>query len=144
MVLTFQVTFDCANPDRLARFWADVLGYKLADPPNGFDSWDAFLDSIGVPPEDRDGASAVVDPEGNQPRMYFQRVPEAKSVKNRIHLDINITPGMRMPLEERVRLVDEAAERFVSLGATLVRRTQEYGGYYVVLQDPEGNEFCAH
>ena len=144
MALSFQVTFDCADPDRLARFWAAALGYTLQDPPPGYDTWDAFLETIGVPESERDSASAVVDPDDNGPRMFFQRVPEPKTVKNRLHLDINITGGMGSPIEERRRLVDTAVERLLSLGATLVRRTEQWGGYYVVMQDPEGNELCAH
>lgn len=144
MALSFQVTVDCADPDLVARFWAEALGYKLADPPPGFDTWEAYLESIGVPEEDRDGASAVVDPDGKLPRLFFQRVPEPKTVKNRWHLDVNVTPGRSLPIEERVRLVDAEVERLLSIGATLVRRTHEYDGYYVVLHDPEGNEFCAH
>jgi hypothetical protein len=144
MVLTFQVTFDCADPEALGSFWAKALGYKVQDPPPGFDNWDAFLATIGVPEENRKDANALVDPEGNGPRMFFQRVPEPKTVKNRLHLDINITGGMGKPIEERRRMVDEAVERLVSIGATVVTRTEQYNGYFVVLQDPEGNEFCAH
>ena len=58
MATQVQVVFDCADPDRMAHFWATALGYKLDDPPEGFDSWEAFLDSIGVPPEHRNDASA--------------------------------------------------------------------------------------
>jgi hypothetical protein len=143
MALAFQVTFDCANPDRLARFWAEALGYKLAEPPPGFATWDAFLDAIGVPESERDSRSAVVDPDGNGPRLYFQRVPEPKTVKNRVHLDLRIGGGPETPPDERRKLIDAAVERFVSLGATVVGPLEEYGQYCVVLRDPEGNEFCA-
>jgi hypothetical protein len=85
-----------------------------------------------------------VDPDGHGPRIFFQRVPEPKAAKNRVHLDINVTKGMSTPLDERVRLVDAAVERLLSLGATEVRRTENLGSYYVVMLDPEGNEFCAH
>src|SRR5579872_5131351 len=90
MPARFQVTFDCADPDKLATFWAAALGYKLQEPPTGFDTWEAFLDSIGVPPEDRDKASAIVDPGETLPRIYFQKVPEPKTTKNRLHLDLNM------------------------------------------------------
>jgi hypothetical protein len=143
MAYTFQVTFDCADPNRLATFWAAALGYKLQDPPAGYGTWDAFLDTIGVPESERDSASAVVDPTGNGPRIFFQRVPEPKTVKNRVHLDLNIAGGMATPLEERKRLIDAAVERLVSLGATVVGPVEQYGQYCVVLRDPEGNEFCA-
>jgi hypothetical protein len=143
MALTFQVTFDCANPDKLARWWAEVLGYKLADPPKGFDSWDAFLDSIGVPADQRDKASAIVDPEGNGPRIYFQKVPEPKAAKNRLHLDLRLGGGPQTSLAERKMKIDAAVERLVSIGATMVGPVEEMGSYCVVLREPEGNEFCA-
>jgi hypothetical protein len=143
MALTFQVTFDCADPDKLAHFWAEVLGYRLPDPPAGFATWDAFLESIGVPEDRRDAASAIEDPEGKGPRIFFQRVPEPKSVKNRLHLDLRLGGGPQTPLPERKALIDAAVERLVSLGATVVGPVEELGSYCVVLRDPEGNEFCA-
>jgi catechol 2,3-dioxygenase-like lactoylglutathione lyase family enzyme len=143
MSLSFQVTFDCADPDRMARFWAAALGYKIPDPPPGFATWDAFLESIGVPEDQRDRASAVEDPDGTGPRLFFQRVPEPKTVKNRVHLDLRLGGGPRTPLAERKALIDAAVERLVALGATVVGPVEEYGQYCVVLRDPEGNEFCA-
>jgi len=143
MALSFQVTFDCADPDRLARFWAAALDYKLQDPPPGFDTWEAFLDTIGVPESERNSRSAVVDPEGKGPRLYFQKVPEPKTAKNRLHLDLRIGGGPQTPLEERKARIDADVERLVALGATVVGPVEEYAQYCVVLQDPEGNEFCA-
>jgi hypothetical protein len=78
MARDLQITFDCADPAGLAAFWAEAMSYKLQDPPDGFESWDQALDAWGVPPENRNDASAVVDPAGAGPRMYFQRVPEGK------------------------------------------------------------------
>jgi catechol 2,3-dioxygenase-like lactoylglutathione lyase family enzyme len=144
MALSYQVTFDCADPDRMARFWGEALGFKRSEPPPGFATWDAYLASIGVPEHERDGASAVVDPDGSSARIFFQRVPEAKTVKNRVHLDINITAGRATPIEQREQQVNVAVERLVSIGATVVDRVHEYDGYFVILLDPEGNEFCAH
>ena len=87
----------------------------------------------------------MVDPDGTGPRIYFQRVPEAKTIKNRLHLDLNITGGPSSgPLEERRRLVDAEVERLLGLGAVRQRAAEELGGYWVVMQDPEGNEFCVH
>jgi hypothetical protein len=143
MALSFQVTFDCADPARLARFWAAALGYKIQDPPPGFATWDAFLETIGVPESERDSRSAVVDPDGNGPRLYFQRVPEPKTVKNRLHLDLRIGGGPQTPLPERRALIDAAVKRLVALGASVVGPLEEYGQYCVVMRDPEGNEFCA-
>jgi catechol 2,3-dioxygenase-like lactoylglutathione lyase family enzyme len=89
MAVAIQITFDCADPDRLAHFWADVLGYELDTPPAGYDSWEAWLTERGVPESEWNRASAVSDPDGHGPRIYFQRVPEPKERKNRVHLDVN-------------------------------------------------------
>jgi len=136
-----QVVFDCTDPDRMAHFWATALGYKLDDPPEGFETWDAFLDSVGVPPEHRNDASAISDPEKAGPRIYFQRVPEAKTVKNRVHLDLNVGGGRKAPLEERKQRIAAVAERLREAGATRVGELQTDHEYHVAMQDVEGNEF---
>jgi catechol 2,3-dioxygenase-like lactoylglutathione lyase family enzyme len=143
MATSIQVVLDCADPDRLARFWAEALGYKLQDPPQGFATWDDFLREQGVPESEWNSASAVVDPDGAGPRIYFQKVPESKVVKNRVHLDLSVSAGSRVPLEERQRAVDAEVQRLSGLGATVFRPgSVERGEYWVVMQDPEGNEFC--
>lgn len=71
-----QVTFDCADPERVARFWCEVLGYVVPPPPDGFADWDEFNQSL--PPEDRGSAFACMDPNGVGPRLFFQRVPEGR------------------------------------------------------------------
>ena len=142
MAIPFQVTFDCADPDRLADFWAGVLGYKKQDPPAGYDTWPAFLAAQGVPEELWDTRSAIIDPEGRGSRIFFQRVPESKTVKNRVHLDVSVSGGLSVPIEERRARVDGAVTRVVGLGATRVRGFDEGGECFVVMRDPEGNEFC--
>ena len=137
-----QVTFDCADPDRLARFWADVLGYRLDPPPPGFASWDDALEAWGVPPERRNDRSAASDPAGAGPRQFFQKVPEPKSAKNRVHLDVRAAPGAQG--EERMAALEAEAERLVILGAERVQRHEPdpTSGGHIVMRDPEGNEFC--
>ena len=142
MPTSFQVVIDCGDPGRVAQFWAEALGYRVQPPPEGHDSWESFLAATGVPKEDWNRASAVVDPDGKRPRIYFQRVPEGKVVKNRVHLDLNVSGGPDVPLEERRRRVDAEVERVRGLGATVLRPVEEWGEYWVVMQDPEGNEFC--
>ncbi|HEX9410379.1 MAG TPA: VOC family protein [Actinomycetota bacterium] len=142
MATSVQVVIDCADPARLANFWASALGYKLQDPPDGYSTWEEFLRAMRIPEEDWNSASAVVDPEGKGPRVYFQRVPEGKVVKNRVHLDLNVGGGRETPIEKRKARVDEEAERLVGEGATRVRPVDQRGEYWVVMQDPEGNEFC--
>ncbi|HEX6358421.1 VOC family protein [Actinophytocola sp.] len=143
MARDVQITFDCADPAALAAFWADVLGYRLQDPPKGFESWDQALDAFGVPPERRNDASAVLDPEGNGPRLFFQRVPEGKQAKNRVHLDVRAAPGLTG--DERMAALEAEAERLVGHGATRLQRFEPappLGAGHIIMADPEGNEFC--
>jgi hypothetical protein len=142
MATGIQVVIDCADPDRLATFWSAALGYKLQDPPQGYPTWEDWLRDMKIPEDEWNSASAVVDPEGKGPRLYLQRVPEEKVVKNRVHLDLNVGGGRAEPMEKRKLRVDEEAERLVGEGARKVRPMEERGEYWIVMQDPEGNEFC--
>jgi len=136
-----QVVFDCADPAKLADFWAIALHYKLQDPPTGFESWQAWLKAQGIPESEWNSANAVVDPDGVGPRIYFQRVPEGKVVKNRVHLDLNVGGGRTAPLEQRRQRVDAEVGRLLGVGARKVRALEERGEYCVNMLDPEGNEF---
>ncbi|MEV5647921.1 VOC family protein [Nocardia sp. NPDC052254] len=138
-----QITFDCADPAALAEFWAEALGYRLQDPPAGFASWEQALDAVGVPADQRNNASAVVDPDASGPRLFFQRVPERKQVKNRVHLDVRAAPGLTG--DDRMAALEAAAERLIARGATRLRRFEPappMGHGHLVMADPEGNEFC--
>ena len=141
MAHTFQVTFDAADPMTVAEFWAKALGYIVQPPPEGFDSWDAFADSAGIPEEDRDNLAAVVDPDGAGPRLLFQKVPEGKAVKNRVHLDVNVTERGSSE-EERRTMIDAEVGRLVAIGATRLKDFNEPTGTWTVMRDVEGNEFC--
>lgn len=110
-IYTIQITFDCAEPERLVRFWAPALGYI---PAGGGEGW-----------------AAVTDPHGVRPRLLFLRVPEGKTVKNRVHLDVNVVGELE---------AEEA--RLLALGAHRLRRVDEQGERWIVMSDPEGNEFC--
>jgi catechol 2,3-dioxygenase-like lactoylglutathione lyase family enzyme len=143
MAREVQITFDCADPAGLAAFWAEALGYQLQDPPPGFASWEQALEAMGVPPERRNDASAVVDPEGHGPRLFFQRVPEGKQAKNRVHLDVRAAPGLQG--DARMAGLEAEAERLARHGATRLSRyepTPPLGAGHIVMTDPEGNEFC--
>ena len=142
MAVPIQVTFDCTDPARLATFWASALGYKIQDPPEGYATWHEFLAAQGVPEEQWNSASAVVDPDGIGARIFFQRVPEPKASKNRVHLDVNVGGPLGTPLEQRRERVASEVERLVREGATKLRAFDERGEHWVVMQDPEGNEFC--
>jgi hypothetical protein len=140
MAVTVQFAFDAADPQALAEFWAQAAGYVVQPPPDGFDSWPAFLAHIGVPEDQWDKASACVDPDGLGPRFYFQTVPEAKVVKNRVHVDLK--PGLGHGATERPDIARADAQRLVGLGARILGEHDESGEFWIVLADPEGNEFC--
>ncbi|GHB67793.1 hypothetical protein GCM10010347_42380 [Streptomyces cirratus] len=136
----FQVTFDCARPERVARFWCEVLGYVMPPPPEGFATWDDY--NASLPPERRDAWSVAVDPSGEGPRMYFQRVPEGKVAKNRLHLDVRVGTGLVG--EERLAVLEAECARLLALGATRVQLlvADEENESCISMQDIEGNEFC--
>ncbi len=138
-----QITFDCADPDALCRFWVEVLAYQVQPPPPGFESWDSFLESVGVPHDQWNSRSAAVPVEGSGPRLYFQRVPEGKTAKNRVHLDVRAAPGLEG--DDRMTALEAEATRLTALGATRQRRFEpgtEMSDGFIVMTDPEGNEFC--
>ena len=116
-VRQFQVTFDCAVPQRVARFWCEVLGYVVPPPPEGFADWNDF--DRALPVEKQGSAYACVDPTGVGPRLYFQRVPEDKAVKNRVHLDVRIGTGLTGA--DRLDALEAECARLVELGAVRVR-----------------------
>ncbi|HST47500.1 VOC family protein [Jatrophihabitans sp.] len=149
MATRFQVTVDCHDPVLMVRFWCEVLGYVPEPPPAGFDSWYEFLRGIGVPEEeiaDHDLCDSVVDPDGQGPRIWFQLVPEAKQIKNRLHLDLEIGGGHQVPLAERRRRIQAEARRLEAAGARRLSELAQDGldHYAITLADPEGNEFCLH
>jgi hypothetical protein len=136
----FQVTFDCAEPERVARFWCAVLGYVVPPAPQGFATWEDFERTL---PSERQGAGfACVDPTGVGPRLYFQRVPEGKVVKNRLHLDVRVGTGLVG--DERLAALEAECARLLPLGAKRVQllRADGYNESCLVMQDIEGNEFC--
>jgi glyoxalase superfamily protein len=140
MAFDLQVVIDCAEPAELAPFWAEALGYVVQPPPDGYSSWEDLLREMGVPEDQWTSRSAVVDPQGSGPRIYFQRVPEGKAVKNRLHLDVRAGGSLR-GVERRQRLREEV-QRLVGLGAEEVQEMDVYGEHWIVMRDPEGNEFC--
>jgi Glyoxalase-like domain len=110
-------------------------------PPEPTDAWQAWQVEHGIPEEHWTDASAIIDPDGNGPRIYFQRVPEPKAVKNRLHLDVNAGGPPGTPPPDRRARVDKTVERLAASGATFVTARTDYGEYCVTMLDPEGNEF---
>jgi len=144
MAVSYQLVIDCASPEPLARFWAEALHYVIATPPAGFESWDDFYRSIGVSEDELGiGADRIEDPRGEGPDIWFQVVPERKSIKNRLHIDLHASGGRDLPLETRRERVEAEVARLVALGATRKQAIVEEGldHYAVALSDPEGNEF---
>lgn len=146
-----QVTSDAHDPRALSTFWREVLGYVHPGPPGvqvpeGTDplaAWEDFLARIGVPEEHRNAKSAIEDPEGEGPRIFFQQVPEDKVAKNRVHLDVRAAPGLEG--EARMAALEAECSRLVALGATRLRREEPappLSAGFIVMADPEGNEFC--
>jgi hypothetical protein len=135
----FQVAVDCADPHRLVRFWAEALGYEVEEQDESFirsmveagHATDADTTVVDGKLVWKDGVAAV-DPEGSGPRLLFQLVPEAKAVKNRVHLDLRVG-------EERQ---EAEVERLTALGATRLWDGHQGPHRWVTMADPEGNEFC--
>jgi hypothetical protein len=146
-----QVTFDAHDPRGLSTFWRDALGYVHPGPPGDslpegadpLEAWDAFLAEVGLPEDQRNTRSAIEDPDGKGPRLFFQQVPEDKTAKNRVHLDIRAAPGLQG--SDRMAALEVECDRLVSLGATRLARYEPappMSAGHVVMLDPEGNEFC--
>jgi hypothetical protein len=135
-----QVTFDCADPHAQARFWAAVYRTAVEDHSELVDQLVAAgrLPAADRIEGDRRSAfrdvAACSDPNGVEPRLFFQRVPEPKSAKNRVHLDVHVEPDQK----------DAERDRLVTLGAEHIETHSDRGPLTYVMRDPEGNEFCLH
>jgi Glyoxalase-like domain len=151
MTARFHLVIDCKDPEPLARFWAATLGYVLEPPPAGFATWDDWRRDIGLPDSELGtGADSIIDPRSGGPRIWFHAVPDAKVVKNRLHLDIHVSGDRTdsvvdrsVPLATRTQRVDAEAKRLADLGATITGPLDSGGldHYAVGMKDPEGNEF---
>jgi len=148
MAVQFQLVINCVgDPERLARFWADALGYVLEPPPAGFATWDDWRREVGLPESWQGrGTDCIIDPDGAAPRIWIQVVSDPKTTSNRLHIDIQASGGRALPIEDRKKRVDAEARRLCALGATLLGDLDEQlepgvDHYAVALEDPEGNEF---
>ncbi|QHA02372.1 VOC family protein [Streptomyces broussonetiae] len=116
-----QLTIDCAEPERLAAFWAAALGYKVEPPSAPFATWRAYWLDQGLPEEELgegDCSDSVIDPDGTGPRIWFQQVPELKVVKNRLHLDLGVSGGRSVPFATRKERVPAEVMRLETAGAS--------------------------
>ena len=139
MARAIQITFDAARPRELGEFWCEVLGYVEQPPPPGFATWEEALTSWGLPEERWNDAYAIV---GDGPRIFIQKVPEPKTAKNRLHIDVHSNAGG--PDQPKAWDVMRAkAAKLVAAGADVVEEfRQPPQGEWIVMEDPEGNEFC--
>lgn len=150
MAATIQLTFDALSPKVLGFFWLEVLGYAVDPPPGGelgdpHETWDAWVKLLtdSGRPELVDSAFVLVDPEGKGPRIFIQRVAETKTAKNRLHIDVRSAVGLEG--DQRMARLEEEASRLVGLGATRLHRFEPNpptSDGFIVMADPEGNEFC--
>ncbi|MCK1823515.1 VOC family protein [Streptomyces sp. XM83C] len=148
MEMELQLTIDCSDPRRMVEFWTEALGYVPEPPPDGHATWRDYWQAMGVPEEELpsgagDLPESIVDPSGRGPRVWFQHVPEPKTVKNRWHFDLKVGGGRAVPRDVRAQRVDATVRRLVAAGATVVRVRDEPDTdlYAAALRDPEGNEF---
>ena len=137
MKAVLELTMDCRDAGRLAEFWTEAVGYSYLPWPEEFASQGEWIESR-VDPDDDDGLRVryLVDPDGAAPFLCLLEVPEAKTVKNRLHFDVNVA-GEGTPDEKWARITAER-DRLLGLGASVVA---EYDHDHVTVGDPEGNEF---
>lgn len=141
----WQLTVDANDPAALAQFWARALGYQPVPPAVPQTTWQAhYRARLG---DETAFADRLFDPDGLGPAIWFQAVPETKAGKNRLHLDLYPTGrDNALPQQRRVEIVEAKVAELVELGASVERRTRDDDPddpvYFVVMHDPEGNEFC--
>ena len=139
MAFDFQVTIDSSTPHELADWWAETLGWQVEQQDESFIR--RMVQQGAASEEDTTehrGAlvwkvgAALTSPDPGRPRVLFQLVPEAKTVKNRVHLDVRVGADRR----------EAEVARLLERGATELWRASQGPFEWVTLADPEGNEFC--
>ncbi|MGW9027291.1 VOC family protein [Streptomyces sp. NPDC055722] len=138
MAARITLTLDCADAQLLAAFWKTALGYIDEPPPAPFATREEWHAQFDLPEDDSvDDGAWLCDPDGVGPLLSILKVPEPKTAKNRLHIDVRV-PGHGTP-EERWARVRAEAGRLVEAGGRILG---EFDGHHVVMADPEGNEFC--
>lgn len=137
MTARFDLTFDCADAAKLAQFWKLALGYVDEPPPPPFTTREEWLESLDLADDDEGGAAWLCDPDGAGPRLSLLEVPEPKTAKNRLHIDIRVAD--RSSPEAKWAAVTAEVVRLEAAG---LRRWCRVGQHHVLMADPEGNEFC--
>jgi hypothetical protein len=145
MTTNWTLTIDCADPAVVARFWCTALGYTEAAPPSGWDTWEDWLTALNVPEHEWNDGASITDPDGVLPSISFLKVPEPRTVKNRLHLDLQAAGGRAEPQDLREQRIRAKAETLLTAGATLIREVPMENSTtldHLWMQDPEGNDFC--
>jgi hypothetical protein len=138
MAARIDLTFDATNAGLLGEFWKTALGYVDEPPPAPFKTRAEWLAQFDLPEDDsKDDGAWLCDPDGVGPRLSILTVPEPKTAKNRLHIDIRV-PGHGSPGERWERIRTEAA-RLVRAGGSVL---EQFEGHHILMADPEGNEFC--
>lgn len=137
------ITVDCSNARLLAAFWRHALGYVDAPPPAGWSDWESFLRDYDVPEEEWDDGAVIQPASGDGVRISFLKVPEAKTVKNRLHFDVRVSGGRDVDQALRESRIRAMEADLVARGARRQRADGVDGVLdHFVMEDPEGNEFC--
>jgi hypothetical protein len=143
MTTRWTLTFDCHDAATMARFWTVALGYVDSPPPEGWDTWEDWLRHFEVPEEEWGDGASLEDPQGVLPSVGFLKVPEPKTAKNRLHLDLQVSGGRQVDQAKREQLIEGMVGVLVDAGASVSYRSLQAGELdHVTMADPEGNEFC--
>jgi hypothetical protein len=137
------MTFDCENAATMASFWITALGYVEKPPPEGWHSWEDWLRHFEVPEDEWDTGASLCDPDGVLPNVSFLEVPEPKTAKNRLHIDLQVAGGRHVEQQLRTERIEAMVARLVAAGGAVQDRSMFDDELdHVVMTDPEGNEFC--
>ncbi|MFG1818860.1 VOC family protein [Kribbella sp. NPDC049174] len=145
MTTKWTMTIDCTDPALLARFWCTALGYEEAGPPKGWDTWEAFLRDQNVPEDEWNDGASLADPNGVLPAISLLKVPEPRTMKNRLHLDLQVSGGRAEPQALREQRIRAFADTLIAAGATVVHEVTKDASPdldHLWMADPEGNDFC--
>lgn len=138
MGIPLSLTFDAADPERLGKFWCLALGYIERPPPEGYQSWEQYDAATGIP--GNEAGYAILDPNGTGPGIFFQPVPEPKTAKNRLHIDVRVSAASTGSEDDRRAWIEAAVAPLVAAGASMQRRSDDPEDFFIVMQDPEGND----
>ena len=143
MTTRWTLTIDCDDAAVVMAFWKTALGYVEPPPPQGWDTWEQWLRDMHVPQEEWGDGGALTDPEGALPNISFLKVPEGKTVKNRVHLDLQVSGGRHVDQAVRAERIKAHVVTLLAAGATVQHEAYDEDRLdHVVLADPEGNELC--